>query len=71
MRKAVFAFNLNDFRGALSGTLTAADTTGTIPTVTQLQLGNGVAISVLSGYLQRITYYPRRLTDAELQTLTT
>lgn len=71
MRKAVFAFKANDFRGALSGTLTAADPTGTIPTVTQLQLGNGLAINVLSGYLQRITYYPRRLTDAELQTLTT
>jgi hypothetical protein len=71
MRKAVFAFKANDFRGAISGTLTAADPTGTIPTVTQLQLGNGLAITALSGYLQRITYYPRRLTDAELQTLTT
>jgi hypothetical protein len=71
MRKAVFAFKANDFRGALSGTLTDADTAGTIPTVTQLQLGNGPSIGVLSGYLQRITYYPRRLTNAELQTLTT
>jgi hypothetical protein len=33
--------------------------------------GSAGASTILNGYLRRITYYPRRLTNAELQALTT
>jgi hypothetical protein len=52
-------------RGLLSGT----DTTVTLPTVTQMQIGSGAAISTLNGHIQNIAYYPRRLGNAELQAL--
>jgi hypothetical protein len=52
------------------GLLSTTDTTVTLPTVTQMQIGNGAAISRLNGHIQNISYYPRRLGNAELQSLT-
>ena len=62
----------NDFIGASNGTLLTPDTTGAVPTVTLLRLGNRPSgAASLNGYLRRITYYPRRLSNAELQSITT
>ena len=54
----------------LNGGTAATNASYAAPTVTQLQLGNQLAGGYLNGYLRRITYYPRRLTDAELQIIT-
>lgn len=48
-------------------------TASAIPTPNFLNLGAGAAgtgASTVNGYLRRITYYPRRLSNAELQAIT-
>jgi hypothetical protein len=66
--KVAFGVKTNDFAASANGGAVVTDTSGTVPTgLTQVILGGPGSIN---GYLQRITYYPRRLTDAELQTLT-
>jgi hypothetical protein len=70
--KSAFAVKPSDravtTAGATPGTSAAAFT---MPTVTSMGLGQVASLFFLNGYLRRITYYPRRLSDAELQTLTT
>jgi hypothetical protein len=64
------AWSANNFASVTTGAV-ATDTTGTIPTVTQLLLGSGPsAIGVLGGHIRRITYYPQRLPNATLKALT-
>jgi hypothetical protein len=65
------AYKANDFAGSVNGGAVATDTSGTVPTVSVLQLGSlGAGSSSINGYLRRITYYPRRLANAELQAIT-
>ena len=68
--KRAIAYSTNNARAAINGAYTdPADTTVTIPVVTSLSFG--FAGSFYGMYLRRISYYPRKLSDAELQTLTT
>ena len=73
--KAALAYAENNFAGVINGATPFTDVSGTVPTPMQvLSIGcspwqaNG-AIN-WSGYLRRITFYPRRLSNAELQSLT-
>ena len=67
--KFASAFRLNDFATVTTGAV-VTDTSGTMPTVTQLSLGgSSLAGGLLNGHLRNITYYPTRLTDAQLQAL--
>lgn len=71
--KAAGAYATNDAAVSFDGATALTDATVTLPgAATILTLGNGApgAITILSGYLRRITYYPRRLTNAELQAIT-
>ena len=69
--KAALAYAANDFAIVANGGAVTTDTSGTVPTVTAFSLGAGTpGIAQLNGYLRRITYYPRRLSNAELQTIT-
>jgi len=64
------AWSANNFASVTTGAV-ATDTTGTIPTVTQLLLGSGPsAIGVLGGHIRSIAYYNTRLPNATLQALT-
>jgi hypothetical protein len=65
-----FAIKANDFAGSVNGATVQTDTSGTMPTVTQLQLGaqEGGLFS-LNGHIRRITYFNRRLANSELQLL--
>ena len=69
--KAAGAYKLDDFALTLNASAVATDTTATLPTVNTLNIGsrNGGG-SPISGHIRRITYYPRRLSNAELQALT-
>jgi hypothetical protein len=69
--KVAGAYAVNNFATCQGGGAVGTDTSGTLPTVTTLFLGNNGAASYATFYLRRITYYPRRLSNAELQTLTT
>jgi len=66
--KFASAYKANDFATVTTGAVTT-DTSGTIPTVTQLSLGGSFAGGILSGHIRTFTYYPQRLTNAQLQAL--
>lgn len=68
--KTAGAYKLNDIAASTSGNTPGTDTSATIPTVSALQIGGGRGTTAFSGHLRRLAYYPRRLTNAELQALT-
>jgi hypothetical protein len=72
INKVGAAYKANDFAASLNGATPVTDAAGTVPVVNALYLGNARTTGgQLNGHLRRITYYPRRMTNAELQTLTT
>ena len=70
--KIAGAFELNNVQAALNGTLGTADTSVTMPTVTQLHIGRqgGASPVYLNGTVSLLKYWPTRLPDATLQSLT-
>jgi hypothetical protein len=69
--KRAIAFVVNSFQQAINGTTpTAEDTSGTLPTVSVLDIGSSAGDNILSGHIQKIAYFPRRLSNSELQSLT-
>jgi len=67
--KLALAYAANDFAASGNGGAAVTDTAGTVPSgLSQVLLGGPSGI--LNGYLRRITYYPVRLTNAQLQNLT-
>jgi len=65
------AYKLNNGNGALNGTIGTLDTSVTIPTVTQAQIGGLTSTLLpLNGHVRKLAYYSRRLSDAELQGIT-
>jgi hypothetical protein len=67
--RSALAYSSSGFMGVNNGTLATAGT-GTLPTVTQAEIGFGQLITRLNGHLSSITYYPTRFTDAQSQALT-
>ena len=69
--KSAGAYAVNSFNQATNAVLGVEDTSGTVPSVSQLNIGaNEAGGSIINGHIRRIAYYPRRLTNAELQALT-
>ncbi|MFO0203240.1 MAG: hypothetical protein ACK528_08940, partial [Alphaproteobacteria bacterium] len=68
-RKTAGAYATNDFAVSTNGSAPLTDTSGTVPTVTRLGIGQRTSVSGPI-YLRRITYYPRRLSNAELVSIT-
>jgi hypothetical protein len=71
--KQALNYDTNYARYAYDGTLSAADTTIALPTVSVLRVGSGrsgSSVNILNGYVQKIRYYPARLADVQLQQLT-
>jgi len=67
--KIAFAYKANDFAASGNGGAAVTDTSGIVPGgMSQVLLGqpNGI----LNGHIRRITYYPRRPSNAELQAIT-
>jgi hypothetical protein len=64
------AYALNNFAASINGGTVQTDNSGTLPTVTQLMLGNSASSNYLNGYLRKFAYYPVRLPDAQLQAIT-
>ena len=69
-RKLALSYATNDFKFCTNGGTVFTDTAGTVPTVTQLQLGTVGGAVRLNGWLERVTFYPRVLSSAELQAIT-
>lgn len=71
--KMSMAYAVNNGNAAANGTLGTLDTAMTIPVVTQLQIGSqtGSGSQTLNGTIKKLAYYPLRVTDAQLQGMTT
>jgi hypothetical protein len=73
--KIACAYASNNFRGALNGTLTSADTTVDVatPVVDRMTIGYATSIPSfqVSCHIQKVEYYPTRISDARMQSLTT
>ena len=71
--KVAGAYAINSFNLSTNGGIGTEDTSGSVPSgLTRLSLGSytASALNPLNGYLRRIVYYPRRLSNAELQSIT-
>jgi hypothetical protein len=71
--KATYAYASNDRAVTTGGSSPTTSTAAyTIPTITLMRLGSQDAAGSgnINGYLRRITYYPRRLANADLQAIT-
>lgn len=69
--KTAFAYAVNDFAWVRDAGAVQTDTSGTLPTVDRLYIGaNAVGTGQWTGWIRRLTAYPRRLSNAELQAIT-
>jgi len=68
--KVAASYKLNDYALTMDGATPASDTSATVPAITTLTIGTGPAFSPTNGHIKSIKYYPRRLTNAQLQDLT-
>ena len=70
--KVAGRYAANNVQAAFDGTLGTLDTTVTVPTIVALSLGGAAGFQPSANtWLRRVTYFPRSLSDAELQSLTT
>ena len=68
VNKLAVTYRANDFASATNGVSGADDTSGTVPTgITTLNIGRSPAFN---GHIRQITYLPRRISNAELQSRT-
>jgi len=71
--KQACAYKVNDFAVANSGSASVStDTQGTVPVVSQALIGatGTTNVNALNGTIKKLAYYPRRLSNAQLQALT-
>lgn len=69
--KTAFAYKSNDFAACMNGGTVQTDSSGSLPTVNQLTLGAlATGTEFLNGNLLALMYWPKRLTNAELQGIT-
>lgn len=66
------AYKANDFAAVVNGGTVATDVAGSVPSgVSVLRIGGfGSNPGPTNGHIRRITYYPRRLSNAELVSIT-
>ena len=71
--KAATTIQFNNAAVSLNGAASIVDTTYVVPNVTNLSLGSYTVggSTYLNGHIKSIKYYPRRLSNAQLQELTT
>lgn len=69
--KFALALQNNNFAGVLNGGAPVTDVSGTMPVVDRMSLGRFDASGqMFVGHIRSIRYYPARLNNAQLQTLT-
>jgi hypothetical protein len=69
--KLIGTYKVNDFAASVDAGTVVTDTSGTVPLVSQANIGaRADASSYLNGTIRKIAYYPRRLANSELQALT-
>ena len=69
--KTALAYKLNDFAQSHNGAAATTDLSGTVPTVTQFGFCAVSGVSPHNGHIQSLAYFNKRLTNLELQALST
>lgn len=72
--KGAIAATTNDARGYFNATALSADTSVNMPVVTALYLGmrvQGDSAEMINGHIREIRFYGQRITNSELQRITT
>lgn len=71
--KLATRYKSNDFALSVNGGAAAVDTSGSLPTANStLRIGSGSsAIEPINGWIREVTYFPRALSNTELQTRST
>jgi len=65
------SFKEDDIAMTLNGGTVISDTSSGVPYSDNINIGSSIAGGKLNGHVKSIRYYPRRLTNAQLQELTT
>lgn len=68
--KLAGAYKANDFAASRDAGAVGTDTSGTVPVVTQAEIGMLAGSSFSSQHIAKLAYYPLRVTNAQLQGLT-
>lgn len=65
----VFGYKVNNFAASTNGGAVVTDTLGNLPTVNQMVIGglSSATGQILCGHVQKVSYWPQRLTDAEIR----
>jgi hypothetical protein len=72
LNKVAGVYKLNDFAATMDGGNVSFDSAGAVPVdIGTLYMGALYNGSYLNGHIKSIKYYPRRLSNAQLQELTT
>lgn len=70
--KLAMAYAENDYACSINGAPVVTDTLGVLPIeIVKMNIGCLSGGSMLNGYIKKIIYYPQRLSNAQLQNLTT
>jgi len=68
--KTAISWNTNSFRAVVNGTAGTEDTSGTLPTVSQINIGRELTTQYLNGWIPTLSYYPYQMTNAQMIALT-
>lgn len=69
--KLALAYKVDDFQFTGNGVGQGADASGTLPVVNQAVIGTITGSPRMNGTIRKIAYWPERLSNAQLQALTT
>jgi hypothetical protein len=70
LSKHIVTYKKNDFIVAAQGLVSTPDTDCDVPNPTTISIGSLYNSSHINGTISRLTYYPKRLPNAQLQALT-
>jgi hypothetical protein len=70
-QKFAIAYAVNNIAVSKNGASAITDSSALIPVVSKLDIGFDVNTAFLNGTIKKLAYYPKRLTNEELQGLTT
>ena len=70
MAKFAFSYKKDDYAMTLNGGTVVTDTSASVPSVTQLEIGTGPFNDYANGHIKKLMYIPRRVTNAQLISLT-
>ena len=69
--KGSFAYKANDFASSIDGSAVATDTSGSIPTISQANIGSiNSAISSMNGHIAKFYFWNTRKSNSFLQNIT-